>query len=55
MCVCTGAYMDACVQKVCDMVEEHRTENLSSNSSFDHSPMALDILPNFSGTQFSNL
>lgn len=47
--------MDACVQKVCDMVEEHRTENLRSNSSFDNSPMALDILPNVSGTQFSNL
>lgn len=54
MCV-HGVYTDACVQKVCDMVEQHRTKTLSSDPSFDKSPMALEILSNFSGTRFSSL
>lgn len=68
-CVCAGEHAShlradvgvhegghgACVQKVCDVAEGHRTEHLSSHSSVDNSPVAPDVLPNISRTPFSNL
>lgn len=54
MWACVRADTGACVQKVCDVAEGHRTGHLSPHSRVGDSPVASDVFPDISRTPFSN-